>query len=347
MNISQKTYDILADGTKITQIDLINSSQFSVSFINLGATLVCLNMPDKKGNQDNIVLSHYHPENYLKEDSPYFGATIGRFANRIAGGHFRIDGQFYQLSCNEGNNHLHGGNQGFDKKIWDYEIACNGDVGKIIFRYTSPIKEEGYPGSMDVKLEVSLDEHNCLCFNYFAQSSHLCPINLTNHTYWNLSGAGNESILDHQLQIDASSLLEVDSQLIPSGRFLPVEGTAFDFRKAKTIRDLYWKTNGGYDHCYVIKSEAPFHKRRIAVLYHPQSGRKMTLYSDQPSLQLYTATGLLPQLLSRKRVASYLGGICLEPQNFPDAPNHAHFPNCLLKPGESYQQTSCYQFEIQ
>lgn len=270
-------------------------------------------VPDRNGRQANVVLGFDSPEGY-RDNPRYLGAIIGRYANRIANARFTLDGKTYRLAANNGSNHLHGGRTGFDKVVW--RAACGASTLEL--SYTSPDGEEGYPGTVDVRVTYTLTDRNELVVDYCATTDKATPINLTQHSYFNLAGDGDVS--DHLLQIDADAISGVDENLIPTGVTAPVAGTPFDFRTLTRIGD---RRDGNYDHNFVLNGGV-----RVV---EPKSGRMLALRTTEPGMQLYTG---------------YKRGVCLETQHFPDSPNRAGFPSTILRPGAEYRSRTAFTFGI-
>jgi aldose 1-epimerase len=319
---------------------LQSSSGSLLQMTNFGAILTKVVVQNREGVLQNVNLGFDSLEEYF-QPHPFFGATVGRFCNRIAGGRFELDGRFYQLATNKGPHHIHGGTIGFDKHVWSAEefLQPNEKAG-VRFRLTSPSGDEGYPGNLNVVAEYSWSETNELCCTFSATCDQPTVINLTNHAYWNLAGAGFGTILDHQLQIYSDRYLEVDDYLIPTGNVLEVSNSPLDFRQPHRIGsriDQLPKTKG-YDHCFVIDGQAG-QLRTAAIVQEPHSGRTMEVLTTQPGVQLYTGNHLSKKFEPHS-------GFCLETQHFPDSPNHPHFPTTRLDPGQTYQETTVYRFGI-
>ncbi|MDE5422110.1 galactose mutarotase [Ancylomarina sp. DW003] len=322
----------------IKQFVITNKNGVCAKITNYGAILTSLKLPLKSGMRE-IVLgfgSHeeYQTEAYLK-DYPYFGAIIGRFANRINKGKVIIDDKEIQLPTNHGKHLLHGGHSGFDKQIWDTEII---DESKLQLSLFSKNGDQNFPGNMRIKVIYELTDANELAINYSATCDKISPINLTSHTYFNFTG-GKENILNHELQIDSDQILENNSELIPSGDFLKVEHTAFDFREAKLIKEDIADIEN-YDNCYVLKT-ANKSLKKIAEVYEEQSNIRMEVSTDFPGLQVYTG-----KYINIENQFGPFSGLALETQGFPDAPNQANFNHGLIHPGEIYQHQTRYQFHF-
>lgn len=313
---------------------------------NHGATLVELHVPDRDGVDADVVCGFGSVAGYLSDANPYFGATVGRVANRIAFGRFSIDGTEYQLATNEPPHHLHGGHRrSFDKVAWE---VVEVEADRVTFRYVSPAGEEGYPGTVEVLATYRLEDAE-LVVEYRASTDATTPINLTNHTYVNLAGAGTGDILGHELTIAAEVTSEVDDHLIPTGADAPVEGTALDFRTARRVGERIVELREvpgalGYDHNFVLGA-ATGEVRRAAVLHDPSSGRVMELATNQPCVQFYSGNRLDDPIAGKQgQVYGLHGALCLEPQFHPDAVNQPRFPSTLLEPGATYEHRSHYRF---
>ena len=340
MNGSEQSYGRLGDGRDVSIYGLENSNGLSIKAINYGANLVSVRMPDSTGSVGEITLGFDSLKRY-EGDHPYFGATIGRYANRIAGGSFVLEGKTHELYRDGAGIHLHGGKEGFDRKLWEADVKYTSDSGEIRFNRISPDGEEGYPGNLQVSVVFRLDESNRLSFIYTAETDKITPINLTNHTYWNLAGPG-KSVLDHMLKITGDRYLEIDSDLIPTGKVLEVEGTAFDFRVPKPIGSEI-KMAGGYDHCYVL-SDAVGKLVDVAVVSDRTSGRSITISTTLPAIQFYTAN-MLEDTVGRDGVIyRKLGALCLETGGYNSAVTIEGFPSTILSPGETYRQQTVHTF---
>ncbi len=346
------------DGKPIWLYTLANKGGMKVQVTNWGAYTVSIVTEDKKGNFADVILGYDSFEQY-HQDCCYNGAIVGRYANRIAKGQFSIDNQKYQLTTNNGGpnkvNHNHGGTIGFNKHLWQSEIKQNA----IEMTYLSVDKEQGYPGNLSVKLTYSLSENNDLKLVFLATTDKTTPINLISHAYYNLSGS-NKNIEQHQLTIDADEITQVEQYAIPTGKFISVENTPFDFRKTKAVgRDIRVKhaqlklaggqdNAGGYDHNWVLNntnSQLNGQLREVASLYDPTSGREMIISTTQPGLHLYTGNFMNGSVMGKKgKKINFRSGLALETQHFPDSPNQPDFPSTLLTPDSVYQQTTIYKF---
>ena len=323
-----------------------NSSGLILKVINYGASVLSLQVPSQKGKIEEVTLNP-PSSSFLQQNHFYFGATVGRVANRIENACFKINDATQKLSRNENNkHHLHGGLNGFDQKLWGMKIIDNKRAFSVVFSYLSKNTEEGYPGNIKVESKITLNEQNEVIFNYTARTDKPTVINLTNHTYWNLSGNLKENILNHKLTIDAKERLQTTSEVIPTGSLLSVEKTPFDFRKEKTIKEGLDKLKSGFDHFYVMRNHAGDLKP-IACLRESKSRRQMEIETKATGLQFYTASinpplkKIAPSFTLQEPIA-----LCLETQIHPDAPNHQNFPSIFLSPKEVYRQTTLHRFSI-
>jgi aldose 1-epimerase len=337
------------DGQEVEIYTLSNSHGLEARISAYGATLVSLTTPDRDGKLQNVVLGFERLEDYLAPGIPYYGATVGRYANRIANGRFTLDGKTYQLPRNDGPNSLHGGLRGFDKRSWTAETESSKNAVRLT--YVSAAGEEGYPGQLTAHVTYRLGEDDSLEIAYEATTTAPTPVNLANHAYFNLSGDFGRSILDHRLQINADAFTPVDAHLIPTGEFRPVAGTALDFRRPTTIGsrigddEEQLKFGKGYDHNWVLAAATPKSALRLAaILTDPGSGRILELRTTQPGLQFYSGNFLNGKPLGQGTVYGYRTGLCLETQHFPDAPNHPGFGDTILRPGETYSQKTLLSF---
>lgn len=323
------------------QHSVTNSQGTIAKWIDRGATLTELHVPDAQGELADVVLGFDDEAGYASGANQHFGCTTGRYANRIAGGKFSLDGVEYQLAVNNGPNHLHGGpERGLDKVHWNAEPLDNG----IRFTYTSPDGEESFPGKLDVEVVYTLDDDNALRIEYQATTDKPTIVNLTNHSYFNLSGHGAGSVLDHEVWIDADYYTPIDDTSIPTGELATVEGTPFDFRKRQPLDSRIDQTGGGYDHNYVINHGEKRKFKKIAECYDPQSGRLMEVSTCEPGVQLYTGNGLHGQAGKGGKTYSQHSAVCFETQHYPDSPNQPDFPSTVLRPGETYRHVCVYAF---
>ncbi|MDF0546324.1 galactose mutarotase [Sphingobium sp. H39-3-25] len=348
MTIESRIFETLPDGRTVRRWDVRNASGAGLSLIDLGATILALEVPDRDGTLADVVLGFDSAAPYLT-DSPYFGAVVGRFANRIAHGRFTLDGRDYQLTCNDGPNTLHGGGIGFDKRIWQGETIMTDEGEGVRLTLVSPDGEEGFPGSVTLSATYVWTPDNRLIVDYAAETTQATPFSLSQHSYWNLGGVMAESdALGHDLSIHAGRYLPVDDTLIPTGEMAPVEGTPFDFRVAKPIgQDIeaghpQIALAGGFDHSWIADGTG---YRTVAVLSEPVSGRTMTVQSDMPAMQFYSAN-FLDGTVSGKGGARYprRGAVALETQHCPDAPNQPAFPEAILRPGRPFASRTSFHF---
>ncbi|MCG2587220.1 aldose epimerase family protein [Rhodohalobacter sulfatireducens] len=341
--IETEEFGTMDDGRSVELFTLTNENGMKVSITNYGGIVTSIRVPDNDGNIEDVVLGFDDLEKY-KAGHPFFGAIAGRYANRIANGQFELNGEVYELARNNGENHLHGGNEGFDKKLWDAEV--NEDENSVTLSYLSPDGEEGYPGNLDVDVTYTLTENNELQIDYHATTDKATVVNLTNHSYFNLSGDPSQGILDHLLTIQADRYTPVDEGLIPTGELRAVGGTPFDFTEPETVGARIESIPPGYDHNYVLNNPNSG-VRKIATVEHEESGRIMEVYTDQPGVQLYTGNFLDGSITGHHRVPiEQYAALCLETQTFPDSPNKPDFPTPVLNPGETYETTTIYQFKV-
>jgi aldose 1-epimerase len=348
--INQRPFGQTKDGTPVTLFTLRNNKGAEAGIINYGGLVIFLKVPDRNGHFDDVVLGYDNLADYIKE-SPYFGAMIGRYGNRIAKGKFTLDGKEYTLAINNGPNALHGGIKGFDKVVWEPKVLATLDGPSLELRYTSKDGEEGYPGTLTVKATYTLTEDNALKLEFTATTDKDTVLNLTQHSYFNLAGKGD--ILNHQVMIPADKFTPVDSTLIPTGELKPVEGTPFDFRTPTAIGarigqdDEQLKFGGGYDHNWVINK--PMGQLGLmGRVYEPTTGRVLEVFSTEPGLQFYTGNFLDGKLTGKGGWAyQFRNGFCMEAQHYPDSPNQPNFPSVVLKPGEVYRNTIIFKFSVQ
>ena len=346
LSISEEAYGS-TDGGDVTEYTLENENGMRVSIINYGGIITSIYAPDKNGELGDVVIGFDSLAGY-EGDNPYFGALIGRYGNRIAKGQFTIDGETYRLPTNDGPNSLHGGDTGFNHVLWNAEPVEEDDRVGVRLSGTSPDGDMGYPGNLEFTVNYWLDNDNALTLEYEATTDKATPVNLTNHTYFNLAGSGD--ILSHEMMIDADAITPVDATLIPTGDLQEVEGTAFDFTEATPIGERInaaeeqLKLGGGYDHNYVLNNSGPgLHE--AAMVYDPASGRTLEVETTEPGIQFYSGNFLDGSLNGKGGgPVEYRTGFCLETQHFPDSPNQEDFPSTILQPGETYESTTVYTF---
>jgi len=345
---AEEQFKKIIDGKSVGLYTLTNKNGAKAMITNYGGRIVSLFIPDQEGKLVDVVAGFDSVEGYQKSTEPYFGATIGRFGNRIAKGKFMLDGKAYTISTNNGSNTLHGGKKGFQAVVWD---ANQLNPESLALSYLSKDMEEGFPGNLTVKVTYQLTDDNELKISYTASTDKNTVVNLTNHAFFNLNGESSGTILGHEIQINADQFTPVDSTLIPTGKQVAVKGTPFDFNKAKTIgAEVNVKNdqlvNGkGYDHNYVLKPHAS--KDPVAVVTGDKSGIVMSVYTDQPGLQFYSGNFMLGQnKMKGDHKDDFRTAFALETQHFPDSPNQPSFPSTVLRPGETYQTESTYKFTI-
>lgn len=352
--VKQSDFGKTAGGEAVSLYTLTNASGMSVGIMTYGATVVSVMAPDKAGTLEDVVLGFDSVAEYEK-GSPYFGCIVGRYANRIGGAKFSLDGQEYKLFDNDKGNTLHGGKKGFDKVVWQAEPVARKNGAGVKFSYVSKDGEEGYPGTLSTVVTYTLTNKNKLRIHYEATTDKKTVCNLTHHSYFNLAGAGNGDVLKSEMQIFADKFTPTDAGAIPTGELRPVAGTPFDFLQPVVIGerieqdDEQLKLGKGYDHNYVL-SGAPDGKsgmRKAAAVTEPGSGRTLEVYTTEPGLQFYTGNFLDGKLTGKGgKVYVHRGGFCLEAQKFPDTPNKPTFPSAVLAPGETYKQTTVYAFGV-
>ena len=343
MTIEEAPYGYLADGRPVDIYTLTNAKGMRVRLINYGATTVSIEAPDKDGKVSDVTLGYETLEGWLTSTS-YFGATVGRYANRIAEGKFTLDGQTYTLATNNGENHLHGGIQGFNKVLWNAETVRTADAVGVKFTYLSKDGEEGYPGNLRVTALYTLTDDNEFKVEFSATTDKPTVVNLAHHTYWNLAGPAAGDVLGHELMLCADHYTPVDAGLIPTGEIRPVKGTPMDFTTPKPIGRDIAQVEGGYDHNYVLRD---YEKgvRLAARVSEPTTGRVMEIYTDQPGVQFYSGNFLDGTVKGKGDVAYQKHyGFCLETQHYPDSPNKPDFPTVVLKPGETYKHIMIHKF---
>lgn len=333
-----------ADGKKVQLYTLTNSNGVQVKVTNYGGVVTHWITPDKAGKKSSIVLGFDELQGYLNKP-PYFGAIIGRYGNRIADAKFSLDGQTYTLAANNGKNHLHGGEKGFDKVVWDAASVSAGSPA-LTLTYLSKDGEEGYPGNLRVTVNYTLTDDDGLLITYDAETDKATPVNLTNHSYFNLSGDPSTTILNHKLWIDANRYTPVDTTLIPTGELKPVKGTPFDFTTPTAIGARINNVPGGYDHNFVL-NKADTSLKLVSYLTDSVSGRKLEVYTTEPGLQFYSGNFLDGTIkTSGGQPLNKHAALCLETQHFPDSPNKPSFPTTILKPGQKYHTVTKYKVSI-
>ena len=349
-NIQVSDYGTMADGNVVKKYTLTNKNGMKLEVINFGGIITSLTAPDKNGKYEDVVLGFTKPEDYFNGNPCFFGAIIGRYGNRIANGKFEIDGKTYQVNQNDNSNSLHGGKDGFHTKFWNIEIVKDSEFPTLKLTYTSPDDEEGFPGNLKTTVFYTLTDDDSLEISYEAETDKPTIVNLTQHSYFNLSGDFTKEIIDHELQINANQFLPTNSTMIPMGELKNVENTAFDFTVSKPIGkdinadDEQLKLGNGYDHTYILNGIG---LRNIAKVHHPESGRVMEVLTTEPGVQFYSGNFLDGKFetktggKSEKRT-----GFCLETQHFPDSPNQSDFPSTLLRTGEKYESKTIYKFSF-
>lgn len=345
MKIEKKHFGFTEAGIEIQLFRIVHESGAYIELTNFGATWVSAVIPDRKGHFSDVILGYDNLAGYIS-DTAYLGNTVGRFANRIGNARFVLDGKTYELDKNDGNNTNHGGFSGFNKKIFDYRIKDN----EVVFSLFSPDGEGGFPGNVNMKVSYSFSEDLMVTIRYSAKSDQDTCLNLTNHTYFNLCGSGN--ILEHILYIPSTKMLVTDKFFIPTGKFVQIDKTAFDFSQPKQIgKDIFDQNeqlinNRGYNHCYVLKAEDSYCKL-AAVLSDPVTGRQLTVYTTKPALLFYSAGFLSSAVVGKTGYCYYpYAGLCLETQYLPDSPNHPEFPDSILRKGSLYEHKTEYHFSV-
>lgn len=349
--IEKTLFGKLPDGREVYQYTLTNSSKSTVKIINYGAIVTSLSVPDRNGKFDDVVTGYDSLQGYIGDKS-YFGAIAGRYGNRISKGRFKLDGKDYQVTINDGENHLHGGKIGFNKVLWNEKILKDSLEPSIELTYISADGEEGYPGKVTLSVTYTLTNKDELRIEYKGTTDKTTVLNPTHHSYFNLSGSFTNTILDHLLSIESDSITPVDKGLIPTGKYIDVTKTPMDFRTptiiGSRINEQFEQLilGKGYDHNWVLRNYNG-KIRKVAELYEPKSGRLMTVYTDQPGIQFYSGN-FLDGTAKGKNGITYQRrtGLCLETQCYPDSPNKPEFPSVTLRPGSVYRQTTIYQFSV-
>ncbi len=332
-------------GEEVFLFTLKNNQNMTVKITNYGGIITSIVTPDKNGKLGDVVLGFNTLPEY-EGKHPFFGALVGRYGNRIGGAKFTLSGKEYELAHNDGKNHLHGGNVGFDRVVWEAVPVQNDEGVALKLNYHSKDGEEGYPGNLPVTVTYLLTDQNELKITYEAQTDKPTIVNLTQHSYFNLAGEGSGSVQDHQLQIEADHFTVTDKELIPTGELRAVKGTALDFTQSKSLGTGFAENNGGFDDNFVLIKER-IGLTLAAKVHEPKSGRSMEVYTTQPGVQLYTGNGLDGTLKGKSgHYYEQYGGFCLETQHYPDSPNQQGFPTTVLNPGESYHQVTIYKFTV-
>ena len=346
--VAKASFGVTSDGDPVDLFTLTNANGVQVRAITYGGIVVSLRVPDREGRLDDVVMGHDSLSGY-ETASPYFGAIVGRYGNRIAGGRFALDGETYHLATNGGPNHIHGGVRGFDKVVWRSKPFESDDGVGVTLSHVSPDGDEGYPGSLAVRVTYTLTDRDELIVDYFATTDRATPINLTQHSYFNLAGDGTGDVLGHELTINASHYTPVDTTMIPTGAIAPVAGTLLDFTTATPIgsriegNDEQLRIGSGYDHNFVIDrgGDSLVHAARVT---EPTTGRVMDVYTTEPGLQFYSGNFLDGITGKSGSVYHDRYGFCLETQHFPDSPNKPGFPSTILRPGEEYRSRTVFAF---
>lgn len=349
--VEKMVFGALLDGSKADLFTLRNTNGMEVQITNYGGIITNLTAPDKKGKYANVILACDSLKGYLK-GVPYFGALIGRFGNRIAKGTFNLEGQTYTLAQNNRPNALHGGRKGFDKVLWT-STPIDAAEPQLKLNYISADGEEGYPGKLSVEVIYTLQKDNSLKIDYKANTDKTTVVNLTNHTYFNLTGDASKDILDHELTLVADKLVPVDRTLIPTGELTPVAGTPFDFLKPHKVgerindaNDAQIKYGKGYDHCWVF-TDTSNQLKNVASVYEATTGRVMEVFTTEPAIQFYSGNFLDGSAIVKRGIpAKFRTGFCVETQHYPDSPNKPNFPTTVLKPNETYRTTTIYKFSV-
>jgi len=344
MSANEEAFGQTPDGRQVVLYTLINSNGLKAKITNYGAILVSLEVPDRNGNLADIVLGYDNLPDYIARGA-FFGATVGRYANRIGGAKFTLEGTEYNLVKNNGQNHIHGGTKGFDKVVWKPEdVRAEGEQALVKMSYISEDGEEGYPGNMACTVTYTLTEDNELKISYEAETDKMTVVNLTNHSYFNLAGQGTGDILGHELKLNADNYTPVDEGLIPTGEIKSVTDSPMDFTSSMSIGSRIKQVEGGYDHNYVLNSGGGT-LALCAEVYEPTSGRVMTIHTTEPGVQFYTGNFLDGTITGKAgKVYNKHYGFCLETQHFPDSPNKSDFPTVVLLPGQKYTSETVHKF---
>ncbi len=344
MTMKKESFGKTPQGKEVTIFTLVNVNGLKARIIDYGAILISIEVPDRNGKLADVTLGFDSLDGYAGKDNPYFGTTTGRYANRIAKGKFTLDGVEYKLAVNNDENHLHGGIKGFDKVMWQGRQFQTDEAVGVEFTYLSKDGEEGYPGNLSCTVIYTLTDSNELKISYKAQTDKPTIVNLTNHSYFNLAGAGSGDILGHELMINADRFTALDKETIPTGELRSVKDSPMDFTKPMTIGSRIAEVPGGYDHNYVLNTseKSPVLAARA---FEPTSGRVLEIYTTEPGIQLYTGNFLDGSLTGKAgKVYEKHYGFCLETQHYPDSPNKPDFPSVVLRPGETYETVTVHKF---
>jgi aldose 1-epimerase len=351
-DVASESFGTMPDGTEVQLFTLRNANGIQMQVTNYAAAITTLLVPDRDGNFEDVVLGFDSLDDYLAEH-PHFGSVIGRYGNRIGQSRFELDGEVFELTPNDGGNHLHGGDVGFDRVLWTAEPFSRAGERGIVFAYVSTDGEEGYPGTLTARVTYTLTDDDELIFDYHATTDRATHVNLTQHSYFNLAGHSSGTILDHELTILASAFTPTDDELIPTGEIRPVAGTPFDFTSPQSIgtridqEDDQLRFGLGYDHNFVIDRNGSG-LTLAAVLRDPASGRVMRVYTEEPGVQFYSGNFLDGTITGKDgAVYEYRSGLCLETQHFPDSPNQPDFPSTILRPGEVYSTRTVHTFSVE
>jgi aldose 1-epimerase len=349
-NVHTSDYGVTPKGDSIKKYILSNKNGMKVEVINFGGIITSLTAPDRNGKYEDVVLGFTKPEGYFDGNPYYFGALIGRYGNRIANAKFTLEGKAYEIDKNDGPNSLHGGKEGFHTRFWKIEVVKDAKFPTLKLSYTSADGEEGYPGKLTTIVFYTLTDDNALEISYEAETDKPTVVNLTQHSYFNLSGNFTKTITDHELQINADHFLPVNETLIPTGEQKAVKGTPFDFTASKpigkdiSVEDDQLKKGKGYDHNWILNGKG---LRSIAKVYHQGTGRLMEVFTDEPGVQFYSGNFLDGKFDTKTGGKNeFRTGFCLETQHFPDSPNQPSFPSTELKPGQKYQSKTIYKFSV-
>jgi aldose 1-epimerase len=346
LSVESSLFGQTRDGTEVDVYTLSNAHGMRVRIMTLGATLLSVQVPDRDDRIDHVTLHLDTLDDYLR-GHPLFGSVVGRFANRIGGAKFTLDDVEYAVEKNAGANHIHGGRNGFQKQVWAASAVETEDAVGVRLTLTSLDGDAGYPGTLQVAMSYLLNNDNQLKLDYQATTDKPTVVNLTNHAYWNLAGAGSGDVLDHVLMIDADYYLPTDGQKIPTGEIRSVDDTVMDFTEPRRIGSRIADVEGeNYDHCYVLNKPDGERLALAARAFDPASGRVMEVYTTKPGVQFYTARGLNSRLQADGKAYGPYHGFCLETQHFPDAPNKSNFPSSVLRPGETYHHVTIYKFRV-